>query len=280
MKLEKRCLILTLAVAAALFGGCGEKDDDDWERADRSHRYEQEESVQKSGAEAEPLAEPDPVEESKPLHNFNLARDAVFWYEYDANGELATVKTRGWFNEVFYDREQPPFIIADAEYTEDGNLVSLKATDGEHTVEVQYSTDGRIDSVVEQTKYSGPDQTKSLEVTYNDSTGFVYVVYEYTWGKYVKAELDSSLNITYCEEDWRFEPNRKVYSEFSDTDVVAKQIEYARNIKRFERTYYDNGQENERWFYDTSGELYHHIQYDRSGNILIDEDGNGKPYKY
>lgn len=96
----------------------------------------------------------------------------------------------------------------------------------------------------------------------------------------MKAELDSSLNITYCEEEWGSEPGSKRYYEFYDTDVVAKIIFYDGNIKRSVDTYYDNGKKNEVWLYNNSGELYRHIQYDRSGNELIHEDGNGKPIKY
>lgn len=283
MKLEKKCLILALA-AAALFGGCGERDDDDWERADRTHRYE----PITASLEYEPLefkpVESKPVEESKPLHNFNLARDAVFWYEYDANGELATIKTRIWFNQAFYSTRsssppEPSFILTDAEYAEDGNLVSLKAADDKYKLEAQYSTDGRIDSV----KVARKNGSGSLEVTYNDSTGFVYVVGDAMIGWHVKAELDSLLNITYCEieEEGLFsETKSKLYYEYYDTNVVAKHISYENNIKRSETTYYDNGKKNEVWLYNNSGKLYHHIQYDRSGNILIDEDGNGKPFKY
>lgn len=68
MKLEKKCLILALAVADALFGGCGERDDDDWERADRPHRYEpitaslEDEPVESKPVESKPV-ESKPVEQ-------------------------------------------------------------------------------------------------------------------------------------------------------------------------------------------------------------------------
>lgn len=274
MKLKKKCLILALAVAAALFGGCGERDDNDWERADRSHRYELDPVEASVPVEESKPVEPEPVEESKPLHNFNLAKDAVFRYEYDANGELATVKVRGL--DGYYHKS--PFIIADAEYAEDGNLVSLKAANdnnNKYKLEAHYSTDGRIDSV----KVEDGTLTSIIEVTYNDSTGFVYVACERSGGVHIKEELDSSLNITYSDH-WSSNFSGKQYQEYYDTDEVAKRIEYySNNIKCHVYTYYDNGQENEYWNYNKSGELLHHIQYDRSGNILIDEDGNGKPYK-
>lgn len=63
MKLEKKCLILALAVAAALFGGCGERDDDDWERADRPLLEAEPLTVEYSEPVILESGEPEPVEQ-------------------------------------------------------------------------------------------------------------------------------------------------------------------------------------------------------------------------
>lgn len=288
--MRKRYLLFLVIAVAALLCGCGNGESP---RDSRSNDEQTENRREEQIAATErPTEEPAATEEPKPIHNFNLEKDAAFWYEYDAEGELAKVRPRGYlakFIGSFAGISELNVLgqITDAEYAQDGHLVSLaaKAENFEGVsagtaiyLEAQYSDGGRITNIKvtwHHSDYHFDDETANIMLTYNQSTGYIKAVCNEKFGTLngMEAELDSSLNITYSKitngkgAGWV----GSKYSEYYSNDVVSKEVSYDKNSgeKGMEYAYYDNGQKSDYWYYDhATGKLEGHTQYDRSGNEI------------
>lgn len=234
--------------------------------------------------------EPTVTEEPEPLHSFELEKDAAFWYEYDAEGELLKLRLRGYirsFIDCYLTRENNKgnllFQITNAEYAEDGHLVSLSAVKEksisetyesiEIYVEAQYSQDGRIANV-KITSHGKTTNSANIKLAYNDTTGGIKAVCseEFSILRGMEAELDGFLDITYSRVtygEWAGWVGSE-YFEYYGNDVVAKVIYYDKKSGEIGMidTYYDNGQMSEYWQYGSGGKIDFHGQFDRSGNKL------------
>lgn len=234
--------------------------------------------------------EPAVTEEPEPLHNFELEKDAAFWYEYDAEGELDKLRLRGYMESFLdcgfvlnHNKGNLLFQITNAEYAEDGHLVSLTAVKEEGIsvayegieidLEAQYSRDGRIKNA-KITSHSKTENTANIKFAYNDSTGVIKAVCseEFRQLRGMEAELDGFLDITYSRVtygEWAGWVGSQ-YFEYYGNDVVAKAIYYDKKSGEIGSidTFYDNGQMSEYWNYDSIGQIEFHHKYDRSGNEL------------